>query len=54
MLNREQVAELAADLWHAEQTGEWTTSLSTRYADADIEDAYAIGLAVGDLKVTAG
>lgn len=28
MLNKEQVAEVAADLWHAEQTGEWTMSLS--------------------------
>jgi len=28
VLNNEQVAELAAELWHAEQTSEWTMSLS--------------------------
>jgi 2-oxo-hept-3-ene-1,7-dioate hydratase len=54
MIESDQVKELAADLWQAEQTGEWTTSLSTRYPDADIHDAYAVGLAVRDLKVAAG
>lgn len=54
MLTSDQVKELAGDLWKAEQTREWTTSLSTRYPDAGIKDAYAVGLAVRDLKLAAG
>lgn len=54
MLTQDQVSEVAAALWHAEQTGEWTSSLTTCYPDADIADAYAVGLAVRDLKVAAG
>lgn len=54
MLTKAQIDEVAADLWHAEQTGEWTASLTTRYPDADISDAYAVGLGVRDLKVAAG
>lgn len=54
MLTNKQIEELAADLWKAEQTHEWTTSLSTRQPGADINDAYAVGLAVRDLKVAAG
>jgi 2-oxo-hept-3-ene-1,7-dioate hydratase/2-keto-4-pentenoate hydratase len=54
MLSPEQVKAVAADIWHAEQTGEWTEPPSVRYPDVTVEDGYAIGLAVRDLKLAAG
>jgi 2-oxo-hept-3-ene-1,7-dioate hydratase/2-keto-4-pentenoate hydratase len=54
MLSPEQVNAIAADIWHAEQTGEWTEPPSSRYPDVTVEDGYAIGIAVRDLKLAAG
>lgn len=54
MLDEKQVRTLAESLWHAEQTGEWAESVTTLYPDADIQDAYAVGIAVRDLKLAAG
>ena len=54
MLSHEHVQAIAADIWHAEQTGEWTQAPSTRYPELTVEDGYAIGMAVRDLKLAAG
>jgi 2-keto-4-pentenoate hydratase len=44
----------AKAIYEAEQTGEWTEPVSNTHEDADVEDAYRIGMEVRDLKVTAG
>ena len=54
MLNDKQIQEMAAGIWQAEQSGNWTTAVSRRFPDADVADAYRIGLAVRDLKLAAG
>jgi 2-oxo-hept-3-ene-1,7-dioate hydratase len=54
MLSEIEVAAIAADIWHAEQTGEWTQAPSSRFPDVTIDDGYAIGMAVRDLKLAAG
>ncbi len=50
----EQRRRAAADLVHAELTREWTEPITLAYDGADIEDAYAVGQYVTDLKVAAG
>ncbi len=52
-LTEEQRRQAAQDIFDAERTLEWTTPVSLR-GDADIEDAYAIGGYVTELKVAAG
>ena len=54
MMTNAQVQEVAADIWHAEQTGDWTEPVSIRFPDADVADAYRIGMAVTELKKAAG
>lgn len=54
MLTNEQIQQCAEALWRAEQTRAWTDPVSNRHADADVVDAYRIGLAVRDLKLAAG
>lgn len=54
MLNPDQIETIAADIWEAEQTGEWTQAPSLKYPEITIEDGYAIGMAVRDLKLAAG
>lgn len=49
-----QHREVAEDLVTAEETGEWTEPLSLRFDDVDIEDAYAVGQTVTDIKVSKG
>ena len=53
-LSDAQIEELAAAIWHAEQTGELTDSPSTRFPDVTVDDGYAIATAVRDLKAAAG
>ena len=48
------IQKIAEDIWHAEQTGEWTEAPSNRFPDITVEDGYAIGTAVRDLKIAAG
>lgn len=48
---RQQAAE---DLFQAELTREWIEPITLTYDGADIEDAYAIGQRVTDLKIAAG
>ena len=40
------IQKIAQDIWHAEQTGEWTEAPSNRFPDITVEDGYAIGTAV--------
>jgi 2-keto-4-pentenoate hydratase len=54
MLSNDEIKEAAHALWRAEQTRDWTEPVSNRYPNADVADAYRIGLAVRDLKVSAG
>ncbi len=54
MLSTFEIKQAATALWRAEQTREWTEPISTRYPNAEVADAYRIGLAVRDLKVAAG
>lgn len=54
MMTPAQIEEAARSLWQAEQTRQWVEPVSNRYADADVDDAYRIGLAVRDLKIGAG
>lgn len=54
MLTDDQVAEAAHALLAAELTGEWTEPVSDRYPDADVDDAYRIGMAVTELKRARG
>jgi 2-keto-4-pentenoate hydratase len=53
-LSADQHLEAAKAIVAAEATGEWTDPVSDRWEDADVEDAYRIGLAVRDLKVADG
>lgn len=53
-LTADQHLEAARAIVDAEATGAWTEPVSNRYEDADVEDAYRIGLTVRDLKVAAG
>ena len=54
ILSDTDVQKIAEDIWHAEQTGEWTEALSNRFPDITVDDGYAIGTAVRDLKLAAG
>ena len=45
------IQKIAEDIWHAEQTGEWTEAPSNRFPGITVDDGYAIG---GDLKIAAG
>lgn len=54
MLDQTEVSRIAADIWHAEQTGVFVQAPSSRHPDVTIEDGYAIGMAVRDLKIAAG
>ena len=54
MLTDQQIQQAADSLWQAEQTREWAEPLSIRFPDADVADAYRVGLAVRDLKLAAG
>jgi 2-keto-4-pentenoate hydratase len=40
------IHKIAEDIWHAEQTGEWTEAPSNRFPDITVADGYAIGTAV--------
>ncbi len=53
-LSDTDVQKIAEDIWHAEQTGEWTEAPSNRFPDITVDDGYAIGTAVRDLKLAAG
>jgi 2-oxo-hept-3-ene-1,7-dioate hydratase/2-keto-4-pentenoate hydratase len=53
-LSEQQVGALAAEIWEAERTRNWIEAPSTRHPDITVEDAYAIGMAVRDLKIAAG
>lgn len=53
-LTAEQHQAAAHALVEAERTGAWTQPLSTRHDQADIEDAYKVGMEVRDLKLAAG
>ena len=54
MLSNDDVKKAADALWRAEQTRDWTDPVSNRFPNADVADAYRIGLAVRDLKLAAG
>ncbi len=49
-----QHREAAEALVEAENTRIWTEPLTVKYEDADIEDAYAVGQLVTDIKVANG
>jgi 2-keto-4-pentenoate hydratase len=49
-----QRREAAEAMFHAELTREWMEPITLTYEGADIEDAYAVGQYVTDLKVAAG
>ncbi len=49
-----QHREMAEALFEAEETRVWTQPLTLRFEDADIEDAYAVGQLVTDIKVAHG
>jgi 2-keto-4-pentenoate hydratase len=49
-----QHREVAEALVEAETTSVWTEPLTLRHDDADIEDAYAVGRLVTEMKVTNG
>jgi len=54
MLTDNQVQQAAENLWRAEQTHEWAEPLSTVYPDADVGDAYRVGLEVRNIKLANG
>jgi 2-oxo-hept-3-ene-1,7-dioate hydratase len=54
MLSNDEIKKAAESLWRAEQTRDWTDPISNRFPNADVADAYRIGLAVRDLKLAAG
>lgn len=54
MLIIDDIRRAAEALWHAERTREWTEPVSNRFPEADVDDAYRIGIAVRDLKREAG
>jgi 2-oxo-hept-3-ene-1,7-dioate hydratase/2-keto-4-pentenoate hydratase len=53
-LSPDQHREAAAAIVDAEDRRAWTEPVSDRWPDADVEDAYRIGIAVRDLKLAAG
>jgi 2-keto-4-pentenoate hydratase len=53
VLSKEDIGHAAESLWRAECTREWTEPVSNRFPNADVDDAYRIGLAVRDLKLAA-
>ena len=53
-MSPEQHREAAEALVEAENTRIWTQPLTVKYEDADIEDAYAVGQIVTDMKVANG
>ncbi len=53
-LNEAQQREVAEALVEAELSKVWTEPLTLRYENADIEDAYAVGQMVTDIKVASG
>lgn len=53
-LTPEQHRAAAEALVEAEETRVWTEPLSLRHDDVDIEDAYAVGQMVTDIKVSKG
>jgi 2-oxo-hept-3-ene-1,7-dioate hydratase/2-keto-4-pentenoate hydratase len=54
MLSDDEIQKAANALWQAEQTGEWTEPVSNVHPEADVADAYRIGLAVRDIKLENG
>jgi 2-oxo-hept-3-ene-1,7-dioate hydratase len=54
MLTDEQVRQAAENLWQAEQSSEWAEPLSILFPEADVADAYRVGLAVRDIKLANG
>jgi 2-keto-4-pentenoate hydratase len=54
MLTDEQVRQAAENLWQAELTSEWAEPLSILFPEADVADAYRVGLAVRDIKLANG
>jgi 2-keto-4-pentenoate hydratase len=54
MLTDAQISQAAENLWHAETTREWAEPLSILFPDADVADAYRVGLAVRDIKLANG
>lgn len=53
-LSPDQHREAARSIVEAERTKRYTEAVSSRWPDADVEDAYAIALAVRDLKLADG
>ncbi|MEL6982156.1 MAG: hypothetical protein AAFO29_07010 [Actinomycetota bacterium] len=53
-MTEEQRRQAAKDLVHAELTREWAEPITLAYEGADVEDAYAIGGYVTELKVASG
>jgi 2-keto-4-pentenoate hydratase len=53
-MTKAQHREMAEALVEAELTRVWIEPLTLRYEDADIEDAYAVGQMVTDLKIASG
>lgn len=53
-LTPDQHREVAEALYEAQVTCVWTDSLTHRYPDADIADAYAVGAMVTEIKLKAG
>lgn len=54
MLTDDQVRKAADNLWQAELTSEWAEPLSILFPEADVADAYSVGLAVRDIKLANG
>jgi 2-keto-4-pentenoate hydratase len=54
MLPDQQIVDAAQALYQAELDGTLTTPISAMYANADVDDAYRIAMAVTALKVAAG
>lgn len=54
MLTDEQVRQAAENLWQAELTSAWAEPLSILFPEADVADAYRVGLAVRDIKLANG
>ena len=53
-MTKAQHHEAAQALVEAEKTRVWTKPLTVKYEKADIEDAYAVGQMVTDMKVASG
>lgn len=54
MLDEQTISALAEELVTAEETGVWIEPISDRYADAGVEDAYRVGMAVAEIKQSRG